>query len=260
MLGVPSARQITFSMTRCWIDPGGWPDNAAGITLSADESRHLLKVLRAGKGDIVSVFDGRGRCCEAGISSTTAGAVRLEPIAGAVQFTPPPHPPVILVQAIAKSHAMDMVVQKSAELGVSRIVPVITERCVVKPGKSGAQTERWKKILVNAAKQCGLNHIPEIDAIKPLPEILKNPNRNGILFFGSLADDAMPFRKIPELATSAPESISVVIGPEGDFSDAERELIKSQCGLPVSLGPRVLRVETAAICALTLVNHLFRDL
>lgn len=252
---------IKSKMTRCYIDPRQWPDNAETLTLCDAESQHLSRVLRARPGDLVAVFDGKGRSCSSKINSISGNIVTLNVLKNTVQYNPPPMPPVTLIQAMLKTQAMDMVLQKSVELGTSVIAPFDAERSVAKKtDKQDKTLARWNKIAINAAKQCGLDHLPEIHHPTRLEKALDLHAANSLTLVCSLAPDALPFSKTPDLTkNNKPESIAVIIGPEGDLTDEEHAVIKARAGIPVSLGPRVLRAETAAICALTLINYIFRD-
>ncbi|NLB54377.1 MAG: 16S rRNA (uracil(1498)-N(3))-methyltransferase [Lentisphaerae bacterium] len=232
----------------------------SNIKLDKPESHHLKFVLRAGHDQKVIVFDGQGREAHARITSLSGGTVELTLITETIQIIPPPIPGLTLIQAISKPVAMDMVIQKSVELGVSAIIPFTASRSVVRLRTD--QTEkimlRWFSIAVNAAKQCGIAHLPIIHPPSSLKVALDN-HMGDMCLLASLDACATPFRQIASItAENTHNSISLMVGPEGDFTEEEHALAVGSGAIPVSLGPRILRVETAAISILTLANYVFR--
>lgn len=231
------------------------PAARAGEALAAldDEARHYLRdVLRLGPGATVEVFDGRGAAWEgtvlAGFQELALGAPRPVPTGAAG---------VWLLVALAKGEKLELVVQKATELGVARVAPFAAERSVVRlePEKGEERARRWRRIAGEAARQCGRADVPEIDAPAPLEEALGRipPGFGAFLFHPGGAP-------LAEAAPSPAGGYAAVVGPEGGLTGAERAACASAGAREASLGPRVLRAETAAIVAVALLQARFGDL
>jgi 16S rRNA (uracil1498-N3)-methyltransferase len=208
-------------------------------------------VLRLKLGDTLNVFDGSGHEAQARITEIAKDSVRLT----ILQQSSTPALPcrITLAQAIPKKN-MDLIVQKATELGVSSIVPLVSDRSVVKPDEDSKKTERWREIALEACKQCGNNWLPEIEAPQQAHDYLASLPKHDLKLIASLQPDAKPLKTI--LGEPANQkSVLILIGPEGDFTPAELSLAKSAGCLPLSLGPLVLRAETAAIYALSILHH-----
>ena len=210
-------------------------------SLSPDEVHHAMHVLRLKPGTTVNVFDGRGH--EAQCRFGEAGTLTI------LQRSTSPALPcrITLAQAIPKKN-MDLIVQKATELGVAGIVPLISERTVKRPDTA---PERWREIALEACKQSGNNWLPEIQAPQNVREFLGSPGRFDLKLIASLQPDAMPLKKI----LSDASTVLLLIGPEGDLTPADLAAAKSAGCLPLSLGPLVLRAETAALYALSILHH-----
>jgi 16S rRNA (uracil1498-N3)-methyltransferase len=212
--------------------------------LSAEEAHHATHVLRVEPGETVNVFDGRGREAqcrfgEAGrltiLQQTTTPALRCR---------------ITLAQAVPKKN-MDWIVQKATELGVAAIAPLISERTVKRPESA---PERWREIALESCKQCGNNWLPELRPPQPVRAFLGGLGAFDLKLIGSLQPDAVPLKTI--LAGGArPVTVLVLIGPEGDFTPAELAEAKAAGCRPLSLGPLVLRADTAALYALSILHH-----
>ena len=211
--------------------------------LSAEEWHHATNVLRMKVGDTVNVFDGRGH--EAQCRVEAAGKLTI-----LTQTTTPPLPcRITLAQAIPKKN-MDLIVQKATELGVATIVPLISERTVKRPESA---PDRWLDIALESCKQCNNNWLPDIQSPRPASTFLQAPGTFDLKLIGSLQPDAKPLKTI--LGNLRPASVLIAIGPEGDFTPAELSTAKAAGCLPLSLGPLVLRAETAAIYTLSILHH-----
>jgi len=231
--------------------------NGAEIELDGDRSRYLGKVLRARVGDRVTVFNGEGPEWPATLLRISRSSVSL---ALGDSFEAGTESPlkIHLVQGISRGERMDIVVQKATELGVKRITPVLTEFGVVKldPDRAEKRREHWQKIAASACEQSGRTRLPLVDTPLPLKK-----------WFGAkpAAVDAewilTPRAVMPLASLAAPQTkICVMIGPEGGFSDSEYEDAEVSGFKAVSLGPRVLRTESAAIAALSVMQALWGDL
>jgi 16S rRNA (uracil1498-N3)-methyltransferase len=224
--------------------------------LSAAEAHHALHVLRLKVGDMLNAFDGRGHEAQCAIAEISKDTVRLNVL---TQSTTPALPcRITLAQAIPKK-SMDLIVQKATELGVASIVPLASERTLVKLEEDSKKMDRWREIALDSCKQCGNNWLPEIQPPRKARDFLGALPKADLKLIASLQPDAKPLKSIlsdaPTLQRSNTLTVLVLIGPEGDFTPAELSLAKSAGCLPLSLGPLVLRAETAAIYALSILNH-----
>jgi 16S rRNA (uracil1498-N3)-methyltransferase len=219
------------------------------VRIGGAERRHL-HTLRLGPGARLVVFDEAG--VEREVEITTAGARTVE--ARVVATRPGARESsldLVLAPALLKGDKMDLVVEKATELGVRRIAPV-TSRHVV--GR-GARTERWRRIALAAAKQSGRTAVPAVDAPVPLSRLLAGDWR-GVRLVAWEDERTTPFTGLPATAAAA----IVVLGPEGGFDDAEVAEARAHGFVTVSLAPRVLRAETAALVAVALCQHRWGDL
>lgn len=241
---------------RCYIPPADWP--LTHVTLGQDESHHLLHVLRVKVGQKVEVFNGEGGTGLATVEVADRGAIavqileRSEQKRSAVQFA--------LIQALPREQKMDLIIQKATELGASEILPVTTEHAVVqfRQDRSEGKRERWEKISLNAAKQCGATWLPKISPAQALPAFLNTRNRFDVLLVCALDENTQPIRDAIQSIKARPVSrVGVLVGPEGDFSSAEMETIRAAGAVAVSLGGNILRSETAAIYALSVLRYEF---
>ncbi len=221
----------------------------AAITVTGDEARYLNNVLRMHRGDTLEVFGPEGVSAITRISGVRKGEVRLE-VLEVLPARPDTGNGIILLQGLLKKSAkMDMVIEKATELGVSAIVPVITQRSQLK--RTG-KLERWKKIALEAARQSGRTSTPVIHEPLEFMKFIEGAGggMEGFIFYeeegrGLSTDDALPA-----------EGLHVVIGPEGGFAPEEVDAAK-RAGLEArGLGTNILRAETAAIAALAILGFL----
>ena len=257
-------------MHRCHVDPSSWTND--GIRLSAEEAHYLLDVLRIRQGEQVIVFDGRGREAVAQVAPAGApapGAGRrsapLRSIALAVLAERPPRKPAValtLLQAVPKGARMDWIVEKATELGASVIVPVISERVVLRLAERQRRekAERWQRIALNAARQCQVGVVPVVREVMDLPAALDLGRKADLFLVGSLQPDARPLREVlRKKRASPPSSISLLIGPEGDLAPEETREAAAAGAIAVSFGSLVLRVETAALYGLSVLAYELGD-
>jgi 16S rRNA (uracil1498-N3)-methyltransferase len=233
---------------------------AGELTLSPSESQHAARARRLKPGDRVAVFDGAGNTGEAVIVQVSSKAVRLD-VQQCCKLTPLAHP-LTLVTALPKGARQDLYIEKCTELGVSRFVPVKTERSVAQA--SAHRIEKWRRTSIEAAKQCGLSWLPSFEELQPLSEWLVN-NTPGVPTFVAVAEqdiDSLPdgdisvdrsaIRAMSEVLAdvhSQPraEGAIFLIGPEGGWTTDELREILSRDIQPVTLGDNTLRIETAGI-------------
>ena len=224
--------------------------------LDGDAANHILRVLRLRPGDPLTLFDGSGAEHAARIEEVRKSAVTvtLGDCSSPLRESPLR---LTLAQGISRGERMDWVVQKSTELGVARIVPIQTERTVVKldSQQSARKLHHWRAIAIAACEQCGRNTLPELAAPQTLHDFLKDADTDATRLLLSPAGSL----RIDELTPAAPR-ITVLIGPEGGLGEPEQRAALAAGFLAVRLGPRVLRTETAAVAALTLLQHRFGDL
>lgn len=235
-------------MARFHLPPDHWLTDPA---LTGDEARHVSQVLRMKPGDAVVVFDGTGRRAAAELVSVTRDRAGLR--LGEILPTRAPLPEITLAQAIPKGKAMDLIVQKSVELGVAAIQPLVTRNTVVQPADSKA--EKWRRTALEACKQCGQDTLPAIADPVGFGDFIAKP-APGLRLMASLAPDSRPFR---EVLRERPETrqVTLLIGPEGDFSPDETAAALAAGYLPISLGDIVLRVETAALFCISVLRYEF---
>jgi 16S rRNA (uracil1498-N3)-methyltransferase len=237
------------------------PEECQGtvLTLSEREAHHAAQVLRLVRGSPITVLDGEGHTIEAQVTEVSRKYLNASVVKR--RTTPLPACRLTLVQAIPKGKLMDAIIQKATELGVSEVVPLMTERVVSHlDSESGAhKEERWQQTAVEAIKQCGTPWLPRIHPPRELSRVTQNPPAADLALVGSLRADARHprvfFDRFRDQHGKFPASISLWVGPEGDFTDHELEQIRDAGAQPITLGPLVLRVETAAIYCLALANY-----
>ena len=242
-------------------------DTVRELTLSADESHHLVVVNRARRGAPVVAFDGRGRewQCELSRDSKNAAVLR---VISTRQAAPPLPCEITLAQALPKGSAMDAIVRKATEIGAARIVPLESERTQVHldGGREDKKTDKWRIAALEAAKQCGNPWLPEIMPIQNATAFMRATaaapatDSYDLRLVASLYPNTRSLKTVLanyRVATSqpAPKKALWLIGPEGDFSPAEMSVAVERGFVPVTLGPLVLRCETAAIYALSILSY-----
>ncbi len=244
-------------MHRFYIPPARW--NLDALALDEAESHHATDVLRIQQGDRAVVFNGQGVEATVEVVSVAKRSVGLKAIHHAK--TPPLSCRITLGQAIPKGKNMDLIVQKATELGAAGIVPLLSERTVVQCDAADAAKKqgKWQDVVVEAAKQCGQNWLPTVTKPQSLKDFFAAGERYDLTLIASLQPDARHPREVfaEHLASAGkkPASVLVLVGPEGDFTPAEISLAKSHGCRPITLGPIVLRTETAALYCLSLLNY-----
>ena len=227
----------------------------ARIDLPGEAAAHVARVLRARAGDPLVLFNGDGREFEA-VVETVRGTRVAVAVGGAREVDREPPVAFTLLQCLPRGDRMDWIVQKATELGVARIVPLVSRRSVVKltDRQCESKTAHWRAITVSACEQCGRNRLPVVDAPRPLDEFLGGEATAGARFvFDPDAGDGAP--TVPAAA-----AMEFAIGPEGGFEPEELDWFRVAGFRGVRLGPRILRAETAAIAALVWLQTRFGDL
>lgn len=227
----------------------------ATVALPEAAAHHAAHALRLRSGDAVTLFNGTGgeyaaRITAIGKRDVTVAVERHHPVERESPL------PVTLVQALSSGERMDLTIQKAVELGVARIVPVESERSVVrlKGERAEKRVAHWQQVVISACEQCGRNRIPEVRMISPLDVWLAAEEcdaQRWVLLPG--ADTAL--RDLPR----PQKPIELLVGPEGGLTNTEAEAARRAGYQPVRLGPRVLRTETAAPALLAAVQALWGD-
>jgi 16S rRNA (uracil1498-N3)-methyltransferase len=235
------------------------PEAAPGALVHLPEhvAHHAREVLRLRAGATVRVFDGRGSEFLAVLERVTRNGVEAR-LGHAVDPRPEPELRVVLALSPLRGDRMEWVLQKATELGVAEIRPVITARtdAAARPALHGSRQQRWERVVSGAAEQCGRAVVPEVVPTTTLTALLAQPLEAMKLLL--LERPGLP----PLAARSAPESavVLLLLGPAGGFEDAESERIAAAGFAAVSLGPRILRAETAAVVAVAATQLLWGDL
>ncbi|HXX81850.1 MAG TPA: 16S rRNA (uracil(1498)-N(3))-methyltransferase [Thermodesulfovibrionales bacterium] len=230
------------------------------IHIAGEKARYLINVLRSRAGDEIMVLDGKGSSYSAEITSIKNKELfaRVNKI---IPYDAESKLKIILIQGVLKGEKMELIIQKTTELGVNEIVPVATERSQLRETR---KTTRWRKIAEDASRQCGRSHVPRIHDLIPFQEVFVASSdyrrylseSRGLLF---REEGGMSLTKTRD-ALGVCRSLTITIGPEGGFTKEEALLVQSAGFLPVSLGNRILRAETAAIAATALAQYVWGDL
>lgn len=246
------------------------PDKAI---ITGPDVRHITRVLRLGKGDRIKVCDNQGKKYLARIEVTDKGRIIAALESGVLLEKTRDHqirfahymlrqPIIIIGQAIPKGYyKMDLIVQKSSELGASKLVPLLTQRTLVRlnPKTTGLKIARWQKIAQEAAKQSGSRKILRVDNLASLDEFCSFYATADLkLIFWE--EESVRYLKDTLPKETLPGTIALIIGPEGGFARQEIEQAQHYGFLPTGLGPRILRVETVALALLTILQYQYGDL
>jgi 16S rRNA (uracil1498-N3)-methyltransferase len=224
------------------------------LFLTGSEAHHALHVIRVRRGQSVTVLDGVGQQLLCDVQESDRDKVRL--CVRERKTAAPPPCRITLLQAIPKGKLFESIIQKGTELGAARIVPLLSERVVVQLNKKEAQRKaaKWQAVAVEAIKQCGAPWLPRVETPISPEEFLVNKEQFELALVGSLQADAK-HPKVYLQGDNKPKTAAIWIGPEGDLTPAELDLIKASGAHPISLGPLVLRTETAATYCLSILNY-----
>jgi 16S rRNA (uracil1498-N3)-methyltransferase len=227
------------------------------LKIDGSEARHIKKTFRLRPGDWIVVFDGSGKDYE-GVILEEKGSSVLINVKNIYTSNKEPTIEIILAQSLLKGEKMDYLIQKAVELGVKEIIPFISSRSIpiYDEVKSNRRQTRWTKISIEASKQCGRGFVPEIKSIKTYSEML---NSSSPEFLNLILWEKEGF-KLREILERKNEKIFFIVGPEGGFSNEEVEEAKAKGFIPINLGKRILRSETASICVISILQYEWGDI
>ena len=230
------------------------------ISITGEDYNHIRNVLRYKLGDELIVSDLTGVDFRVVLSDFGQGKITAR-ILESFRNSTESEVQITLYQALPKSDKMDLIIQKCVELGVHRIVPVLTERIVVKLGQGDADSKitRWRRISFEAAKQCNRGLIPDISVPVVFDEALKTGTADDLCIIPYEKDKKNKLKNYIQNSKDI-KKISVLIGPEGGFSEEEVEKAIKSGFIPISLGPRILRTETAAIAVVSILMYELGDI
>ena len=258
-------------MSRFFVNPGSVDLNNGKITIVGDDVRHVGSVLRAVPGDVLNLSDGMGTDYDAVIEQIDKDSI-LTRITHARPNATEPSVEITLFQGIPKADKMDFIIQKCIELGVRRIVPVMTARSVVKLNNArdiGNKTTRWRRIALEAAKQCDRGIVPLVEEPVRLEKALEMAENCSLKLIpyeeekdGNLRKHLRQYKeKVSETGVKAGYGgVGVFIGPEGGFDLTEVEMAMQSGFKSVTLGPRILRTETAGLAVIAITMYEIGDI
>lgn len=231
------------------------------LTIEGEEAKHILSVLRHGSGDIIDVVDGRGTKYTVEIEEVSRDFLEGKILSRRYRENEPDcH--LTLAQAVCRQEKMDFLIEKATEIGVSSIIPILTERGLIKvngDSRRGRKTDRWRRLAIAAMKQSLRAVLPEIYNIAEFEELLRETDNYDLCLIASLDKDSTSLRGCARLKKGL-KKVLLIVGPEAGFTDDELSKAKAKGAIPISLGSRRLRTETAGIIFSSLVLHRLDDL
>lgn len=240
---------------RCFFDDS-LPQIGDSVTLSKDESNHLIAANRARKGSPVRLFNGIGTEWDATLMRADKRAALLQ--ISEIHHLPKPSTEIALAQAVPKGKLIESIIRKATEIGTSRIFPVLTQNAEVKidAKKEDSKNAKWNAASLEGAKQSGNPFLTAIEPLRNFREFLDATGHYDLKLIASLAPGATTLdRHIQNRINRPPQSLIWLIGPEGDFTESETQEAIEAGFLPTVLGPHVMRCETAAVYALSIAQY-----
>jgi 16S rRNA (uracil1498-N3)-methyltransferase len=229
------------------------------LSLTGREAHHALHVLRLRTGDHVTVLDGAGQELQCELHHSGRDSLSLAVLE---RRSIPPFPyQLTLLQALPKGKLIESIIEKATELGAARIVPLLSEHVVtaLKPAQAAQKAGKWQLVAVEAIKQCGAPWLPRVETPVSIQQFLGRKEVFELALIGSLQPGSRHprecFQQFHQQHGRKPRTVCVWVGPEGDFTPSELEAIRSSGALPITLGPLVLRSETAAIYSLSILGY-----
>lgn len=231
------------------------PENfrADKITLGLDETRHLRDVLRLRQGEAVQIFDGEGREFVCEIETIAKKESVLKIIKEIEPSAPESNLDLTLAVALLKGEKFDLILQKAVELGVSKFVPLVTKRCDVKLKDAEKKLERWRKIILEASKQCGRAKLMKIETPLDFEKLVKTSAAETRILFSERGGEDFS-------AVKSADKITALTGAEGGWDDSEIEFAGANGFQIITFGGRILRAETAAIAVAAILQNRLGDL
>jgi len=241
-------------MPRFYIPQHAW--NPDRLALDAAEAHHATDVLRMKAGDHATVFNGSGAEAEVEIVKACKQGVELRRLS--LTKTPPLACAITLGQAIPKGKNMELIIEKATELGAAAIAPLMSERTIVRGDEEDSirKQQKWQRVAIEACKQCGQNWLPKVQKPVTPKAFFESGQKFDLTLVASLQSDARHLKTIlAEHSAKPPKSVLILVGPEGDFTPAEMSLAKTAGCRLITLGPIILRTETAAIYCVSVLGH-----
>ena len=253
---------------RFYAPPSAFTPEFESVNLASDEARHLRDVLRLKAGDEVYVFNGAGKEFHCRVEESRRDSAQLSVISEVEPARPESALQLTLAVALLKGEKFDLVVQKATELGVARVVPVVTKHADIRlrdESDAAKRVARWQRIALEAAKQSGRAVVPVIDSpvafgslIQPLASAMASDAALGCLMFSEREGQSL--HKAAQNLPAKVSKITALVGSEGGWANEELEAAREAGWIIVTLGGRTLRAETAAITVGALIQHLYGDL
>ncbi|MFZ5627075.1 MAG: 16S rRNA (uracil(1498)-N(3))-methyltransferase [Bacillota bacterium] len=247
-------------MTRFFVQPEQIGEQY--ITITGDDAYHLARVLRAKPGELLEAVCGDGYVYSGEIVEIAKDRVLARRQERQPDLSESPLE-ICLVQGLPKGEKMELVLQKGTELGVKRFIPLVMARTVVRleGNKAAERLERWRKIVREAAKQCRRGLVPEVDPVATWEQLWPQIQAGDLLLLPWEEEQSRGLRQLAAtLPVPVPRRVFVIIGPEGGIAPEEAAAALEKGAISISLGPRILRTETAAITAISLIQYLWGDL
>jgi 16S rRNA (uracil1498-N3)-methyltransferase len=239
-----------MSLSRFHLPAAEWqPDQ---LTLTGDEAAHCARVLRKDEGDMIEVFDGQGRVATATITGLSKSAVKAR--IDSLKHHESRGQEIHLLPAMIKAEPFEWLLEKATELGAASVRPVITARTVVHLGGEHLEKKlhKWQRHMIESAKQCHTPWVPVLERPRAFTDLLSRLPAESTRLIPALSEHS---RRLHEISFSSAQPVFILIGPEGDFTAEEEAAAQVNAFQPVTLGPLILRAETAAIATLAMVSH-----
>lgn len=251
-------------MHRFYVKPDYIKDKLAIIT--GDELKHLRQVLRLKTGDSIKVFDGLGREYDGVIKLVGQDEASVELEEASINHRESPVD-IWLVQGLPKGDKMEFIIQKATELGVKGIIPFMSQRSIVrlKDKNKAEKVKRWQKVAIEACKQCRRSYIPHVTSPQRLVDILNQLPTDRIILIpweegGRPLKDVLQDEEVHIENNASKKIIYILIGPEGGLEEHEVTAFKEYGAIPVTLGPRIMRTETAGLVSIAVTMYQWGDL